>query len=124
MASAHEVRDFIAQLTTCIEFGSKAEFRRTAKNIQGLATLNLTEAEAIQLVCRFTSDNYCGGPEPDADEDGKKVWKFGFDMSGVEVYVKIRLDASAKRRAFLRPVIRSFHPAEHPLHYPLRRSAP
>lgn len=54
---------------------------------------------------------------PDQDEDGKEIWVFGCVEEGTEVYVKLRLDPD---KPFSRPVVRSFHPPEHPLVYPLK----
>jgi hypothetical protein len=115
MATAAEVQAFLDQFRVCIDFGAKVQFRPTPKNIQGLVTLNMTQAQAIVRVCHLTPHDYCGGPESDRDEDGREVWFFGCVEAGVEVYVKLRLDPS---KPFSKPVIRSFHPAEHPLSYP------
>jgi len=118
MATAGDVQDFLNQFRTCVEFGSRVEFRQTPKNIQGLVTLNLTQAEAIRRVCSLQCSDYCCGPQPDIDEDGKEIWVFGCVENNIEVYIKLRLDPRKKR--FARPVVRSFHPAEHLLDYPLK----
>jgi hypothetical protein len=120
MATAAEVQAFLDQFRLCVGFGAKVQFRPTPKNIDGLATLNMTEAQAIDQACHLAIEDYCGGPEPDRDEDNREVWIFGYMESGTEVYIKLRLDPN---KPFSRPVIRSFHPAEHPLCYPLRRKA-
>jgi len=117
MATKREVEEFLGQFRLCIEYGSKARFRQTPKNIQGLAALNMTQTQATECVCRLRSENYCNGPEVDRDEDGKEVWVFGWIERGVEIYIKIRLDPN---KPFSTPVIRSFHPAEHSLSYPLK----
>jgi hypothetical protein len=119
MATVGEVKDFLAQFRICVQFGAKVHFRQTTKNIQGLAKLNMTEAQAKQRVCQLEFTDYCGGPEADRDEDGKEIWLFGCAENATEVYIKIRLDPS-RNRSFSTPVIRSFHPAEHPLCYPLK----
>jgi hypothetical protein len=121
MASATEVQDFLDQFRTCIQFGAKVRFRQTPKNIQGLLTLNMTQAQAIDCVCLLTRDDYCSGPEADRDEDGKEIWIFGCVENGIEVYIKLRLDPN---KPFSTPVIRSFHPAEYPLSYPLKGGGP
>ena len=46
MATGGEVQAFLDQFRLCVEFGSKIDFRQTPKNIQGLVTLNMTEAQA------------------------------------------------------------------------------
>ena len=117
MATAREVQAFLDEFRTCVEFGSQVQFRPTPKNIQGLITLNMTQAQAIASVCALRCEDYSCGPEGDRDEDGKEIWIFGCQENGVEVYVKLRLDP---KRSFSRPVIRSFHPAEYPLDYPLK----
>jgi hypothetical protein len=118
MATAQEVESFLQELRVCVDFGTPVQFRRTPKNVQGLIDLNMTEAQAIHRIKQLTPFDYCLGPEPDSDEDGKEIWVFGCVEGGVEVYVKLRLDTA---RPFSRPVVRSFHPAEHPLAYPHKK---
>ncbi|HZL33790.1 MAG TPA: hypothetical protein VFC78_00685 [Tepidisphaeraceae bacterium] len=117
MATAQEVQAFLDQFRLCVEFGATVNFRQTAKNIQGLATLNMTQTQAAERVCALRPTRYCKGPEPDRDQDGKEIWVFGCEENEVEVYVKLRLDTG---KPFSRPVIRSFHPAEHPMSYPFK----
>jgi hypothetical protein len=81
----------------------------------------MTEAQAIERVCSLGARDYCRGPEADRDGDGKEIWVFGCVENSIEVYIKLRLD---ERKPFSRPVIRSFHPAEHPLSYPLKGGSP
>jgi hypothetical protein len=118
MATAEEVESFLQSFKVCIEFGAKVRFRRTPKNVQGLVDLDMTEAQAIERIAKLTAVDYCIGPEPDRDEDGKEVWIFGCWECGVEVYIKLRLDPATP---FSHPVVRSFHPAEWPLAYPHRK---
>lgn len=113
MSSAQEVQTFLDQFRVCVEFGSKVQFRQTPKNIQGLVTLNMTQAQAVERACGLSSGDYCTGPEVDRDEDGKEIWVFGCVEGGVEVYIKLRLDPA---KPFSRPVIRSFHPARSSTH--------
>jgi hypothetical protein len=117
MATAQEVQALLDQFRICRDFGSKVIFRQTAKNIQGLLTLNMTQAQAIERAVALVADDYSSGPEKDRDEDGKEVWIFGCLENNVEVYIKLRLDP---RSPFAVPVIRSFHPAQYPLAYPLK----
>jgi hypothetical protein len=121
MATEGDVRAFLEQFRICIDFGAIVRFRRTPKNIQGLVTLNMTEAQAIARVSCLTHADYCKGPEADRDEDGKEIWVFGCVEDGAEVYIKLRLDPNSP---FSTPVVRSFHPAEHPLSYPLKGGGP
>lgn len=118
MATSHEVESFLQQFSICVEFGTKVEFRRTPKNVQGLIDLNMTEAQAVGRVLKLSACDYCRGPEPDCDEDGKEIWVFGCLEAGLEIYIKLRLDPA---KPFSRPVIRSFHPAEHRLAFPHKK---
>ncbi len=117
MATSGEVQAFLDQFRICVEFGSKVEFRPTPKNIQGLIWLNMTVEQAIRRVCSLTYRDYVVGPENDRDEDNGEVWVFGCFEGACEVYIKLRLDP---KKPFSRPVVRSFHPAEHALSYPLK----
>jgi len=64
-------------------------------------------------------EDYSSGPHPDDTDSAKEVWVFGYDLDGVEVYIKLRLvQISAIRMP--RGLVWSFHRAEHPMKYAMR----
>lgn len=118
MASRPEAREFLASFKLAIEFdrwGFKARYRTE----QDLISLSLTRRQAADIICCLTPDNYCRGPEPDDTDSAKDVWVFGYDHEGTEVYIKLRLNPTP-RNQMPRGTVWSFHPAEHPMRYPLR----
>ncbi|MCP9861402.1 hypothetical protein [Cyanobium sp. Cruz-8H5] len=119
MASRQEVEQFLEAFQTAHQFGRPVKVNSRPKDVQGRADLNMTTDQAVQAVLHLTADNYSKGPERDLDEDDKEIWVFGYVEGHVEVYVKLRLDP---HKPFSFPVVRSFHPAERPLKYPLKRS--
>lgn len=117
MATRVEVEAFLEQFRLCNSFGSAIRFRATPKNIRDLAKLNMTQAQAADAILRLTFENYSKGPEEDYDDEGKAIWVFGYFEGEKEVYIKLRLDPN---HPFSKPLVRSFHLAEHPLAYPLK----
>ena len=118
MATVQEIEAFLGEFCTACRFGAKVQFRQTPKNIRGLVTLNMTQAQATEQVLALKVESYSSGPEADRDEDGKEIWVFGYVEDSIEVYIKLRLD---QNKPFCRPVVRSFHPVEHPLSYPHKK---
>jgi hypothetical protein len=118
--SRRQADAFLEQFRVCVTFGPPRGpyFSQSPKNIQALADFNLTQQAATAIICSLTAENYCRGPEADIDTAGKEIWIFGCVVKKTEFYVKLRLDAGKDNS---RPVVRSFHPAEHPLEYPFRQ---
>lgn len=115
-----DVEAFLEEFRTCVRFGGarRLHYSQSPKNIQALVDFNLTEQSAVEMLCSFNASNYCKGPEADVDTAGKEVWIFGCTLDNTEFYAKLRIDAGKESS---RPVVRSFHPAEHPLTYPFRQ---
>lgn len=90
------------------------------KNTHILATLGITPMTRDEVILGLTPEDYYQGPAPNDLTGQGDVWMFGKRINGTEVYIKIyinRLPDSAN-------VCISFHPAEHPLTYPLKNPTP
>jgi len=81
------------------------------KNRDALLELGLTKRQREELILSLTPDDYCVGPLREKKGAGH-VWIFGRVEEGREIYIKLRVTHM--------PICLSFHPAEHPLQYPLR----
>ena len=89
------------------------------KNNQALADFGLMPRHRRDEIMALTVDNYCEGPDADADDPAQQVCVFGTTVGQREVYIKLTLKPLV--RGFLAKCL-SFHPAEHQLSYPLGKS--
>lgn len=60
------------------------------------------------------------GPDPDDFKPDRKLWVFGFESRGTEVYIKVALHPDPRRKMVVNALIWSFHIADYPMRYPLR----
>jgi len=113
------VAEFLNQFRVAIDYGRKALHGRE-KNTQGLIDLGINERQAWEIVKQLSPDGYCAGPIPDDTDESKDVWIFGREVSGTLAYIKLRLAPVPGKRHVNHALIWAFHPAEHPMSYPLR----
>ena len=85
------------------------------KNTQAIAELGITRNERIKVLEDLTAMDYSEGPMKDWD-NGPELWVFGKELKHRELYIKVTLGI-LKTGAV---VCISFHPAEHPMKFPLR----
>lgn len=121
MATQEEASYFLTSFKLAIEYG-RCQFVGRPRTDQDLSDLNMNRKEAFETICSLTPDNYSSGPLPDDTDPDKDLWVFGCDHEGFEVYVKLRLHPTP-RGQMPRGAVWSFHKAEHPMRYPLRRGA-
>lgn len=85
------------------------------ENLEALAELGLTKKDREQIILSLTPQNFCKGPEADLDPSaGGYVWIFGHSYSGIEIYIKIKIDENVNPN--LAKCI-SFHRATSPMCY-------
>jgi len=120
MTIRQDIADFLLDFKSALR-GGLYSFVERQRNIQGLIDLGLTEpGDAVPLLLSLTPDDYCSGPEPDSDRPDEEVWVFGVEVEGTEAYVKVKRIDDPRSGIGCRALILSFHPAEHPLDYPLK----
>lgn len=61
------------------------------KNLQTLATLEITPIYRKQVVLKIESEDYVEGPIVDTLNKMGEMWVFGKNVKGQEVYIKIML---------------------------------
>lgn len=88
------------------------------KNNQALADLEFTPYQRRNLVLALTVENYSEGPFVDHQDPNQRVWIFGAEAGGREVYVKLALKEGS---GLFRAKCLSFHAAEQGLVYPFAR---
>lgn len=122
MATELEVSNFIGRFRTAVQLRGKAQWK-SEKNRQSLLDLRQTERSATEIIIRELGPaNYVKGPEPDDTEPARDVWVFGCVVKGTETYIKIRLDEKPGKASV--PLVWSFHKAQWPLSYPLKKPTP
>lgn len=85
------------------------------KNRQTMIDLELTGAAIEKIMDQLIVEDYSEGP---LDEDwygGKKMWVFGKQVKGDEIYIKITLGGPQSQTICI-----SFHLSEYPMHYPFK----
>jgi hypothetical protein len=119
MATRDEVVSFLSLFKGCIIL-DRYVVKDREKNRQGLIDLGITPDQRREVLLGLTPEDYHAGPKPDDTDDTKEVWEFGRDVEGVEVYIKLRVVQNPRKKTVHHATVWSFHPAEHPMKYPLR----
>lgn len=92
-------------------------FLNRDKNIQGYLDLEITPVKREEYILKLTADDYCEGPNKDNYKPGASpYWVFGMGIKGQEVYIKLSKGVENRQALCM-----SFHVAEHPMSYPLKR---
>ena len=119
MATRDEVVSFLRLFKGCLML-DRMEVKNKEKNRQGLIDLGITPDQRREVLLGLTPEDYHAGPKPDDTDDTKEVWEFGRNVEGVEVYIKLRVVPDPRKKGVYHATVWSFHPAEHPIKYPLR----
>jgi hypothetical protein len=119
MANKAEIEEFLRALKEKIKIFDIV-FRPRDKNTETLAELDILPIDRIQYLMNLTADDYYSGPNKDTYDFRKPdYYEFGIQVKRKEVYIKISLGLPNK------PVdCMSFHIAERPITYPLKKKQP
>ena len=120
MVSRQAVVDFLSLFKGAVMLGN-LHVKNREKNTQGLLDLGLSAEERKEVILGLVPDDYMAGPKPDDTDPQKEVWEFGKNLEGTEVYIKLRVAQDTRKRNVYHATVWSFHPAEFPTQYPLRR---
>jgi hypothetical protein len=85
------------------------------KNAQTLAELELRPMDRDKVLEKLKVDDYSEGPKPEM-QGLADMWVFGKQVKGQEIYIKITLGFQGQQVLCI-----SFHIAEYPMNYPLKR---
>lgn len=86
------------------------------KNQNSLVELGITPNQRMEVIMNLSCYDYSEGPIVDALNNQGEMWVFGKDVRGNEIYIKITLGKPNTHTICI-----SFHKAEHPMSYPLKR---
>lgn len=111
MVSRRKVVEFLRAFREQTERLGGVYVTNRIKNRNALTELELTKVQREEIILSLTPEDYCEGPTPDIQGAGN-VWIFGKIEEGRSIYIKLKVTHA--------PICLSFHPAEHPLNYPLK----
>ena len=112
MATKEQVEDFLKRLKEKIKVFDIIFRDDRGKNLQTLATLEITPTYRKQVILNIEPEDYSEGPIVDTLNKMGEMWVFGKDVKGQEVYIKITLGQPNNSTICI-----SFHIAEHPMSY-------
>ena len=115
MATKEQVEDFLKRLKEKIKVFDIIFRDDRGKNLQTLATLEITPTYRKKVILNIEPEEYSEGPIVDTLNKMGEMWVFGKDVKGHEVYIKITLGQPNNSTICI-----SFHIAEHPMTYPLK----
>ncbi|MCK9310854.1 MAG: toxin [Bacteroidales bacterium] len=116
MADRHEVESFLNELKTKINIFGIVYLDDRKKNAQTLFSLEISPIRRTEFIQELKAKDYSSGPIDEKMRGFSDMWVFGITVKSVEVYVKICLGLTN-----ISAVCISFHIAEHPLNYPLKK---
>ncbi len=120
MTARGDASYFLQQVEIAIDC-KQCQFVPRGRTDQDLARLNITRAQAFEVIKGLSPDHYVKGPEPDDHDASKEIWVFGCEVNDTEVYIKLRL-ITVGGRGMPRAAVYSFHEADFEMKYPLRGS--
>ena len=115
MATKEQVEDFLKRLKEKIKVFDIIFRDDRGKNLQTLATLEITPTYRKKVILNIEPEDYSEGPIVDTLNKMGEMWVFGKDVKGHEVYIKITLGQPNNSTICI-----SFHLAEHPMNYPFK----
>lgn len=115
MITKEQVEDFLKSLKEKIKVFDIIFRDDRGKNLQTLATLEITPTYRKEVVLSIESEDYVEGPIVDTLNKMGEMWVFGRNVKKQEVYIKIM-----PGRPNSSTICISFHIAEHPLNYPFK----
>ena len=115
MATKEQVEDFLKRLKEKIKVFDIIFRDDRGKNLQTLATLEITPTYRKKVILNIEPEDYSEGPIVDTLNKMGEMWVFGKDVKGHEVYIKITLGLPNSSTICI-----SFHIAEQPMTYPLK----
>ena len=115
MATKEQVEAFLKRLKEKIQIFDIIFRDDRGKNLQTLATLEISPLYRKQVILDIEPDDYSEGPIIDTLNKVGEMWVFGKDVKGHEVYLKITLGYPNSSTICI-----SFHIAEHQMNYPFK----
>lgn len=116
MATKEQVEDFLKRFKEKIKVFDIFFRDDRGKNLQTLASLEISPTYRKQVVLNLETEDYSDGPIVDTLNKMGEMWIFGKDIKGEEVYIKITLGKPNNSTICI-----SFHIVEYKMSYPLKK---
>jgi hypothetical protein len=116
MSNKHEVESFLNELKIKINVFGIVYLDDRKKNAQTLFLLEISPIRRTEYIRKLKVEDYSSGPVDEKMRGFSDMWIFGILVKSVEVYVKVCLGITNNSAVCI-----SFHIAEHPLNYPLKK---
>lgn len=116
MSNLSEVNSFLNLMRVKMRIWQIRFLDERGKNFEAIGHLEIRPVQRQKIIEELIPEDYSEGPIIDKMNGWGEMWIFGKWFNKIEVYIKITLGSEKD------PVICiSFHPAEHPMNYPLKK---
>ena len=116
MTTAEEVNSFLKDFKTKLGIWGIVFRDDRGKNVQTLLTLEIEPIAREKILKELQVTDYCQGPTKETLYGGSDLWVFGRLVKKQEIYIKISMGIAGAQVICI-----SFHIAEHPMNYPLKK---
>lgn len=116
MSTKAIVKSFLQELKQIIKTWDIFFVNRPKNSVQDLADLGITANSRKEIIAQLEIEDYCEGPLPETQFNGKELWVFGKIIKKQEVYIKLTISSATNNAICI-----SFHKAEHPMEFPFKQ---
>jgi len=110
MSDRASVKLFLQELKQVIKIWPIFFVNRPQNSVQDLADLNITANSRRDIIAQLDIEDYCLGPEPETQYNGRELWVFGKIIKNQEIYIKLTIIKDTGKAICI-----SFHKAVHPM---------
>ena len=116
MADKSIIKSFLQELKAIIKSLGIVFSNRPKNSIQNLAGLSITAKMREEIILNLEAEDYSEGPLEETQQGGTEMWIFGKVIKGQQVYIKLTISKMTGGAVCI-----SFHKAEHPMEFPLKK---
>jgi hypothetical protein len=116
MVSKYEAESYLKRLKEKIKIFGIYFLDERGKNQQTLLDLEISPDKRKDVINSLEAEDYSEGPLKEKMRGILPMWVFGKEVRKREVYIKISLGIENNSAVCI-----SFHIAEHPMNYPLKK---
>lgn len=116
MATFEEVKKFLEDFRIKLGIGGVVFRDDRSKNAQTLLILDIMPIHRKKILKEMQAIDYSEGRKRENLNGGADMWAFGKMIKAIEVYIKITLGFAG-----MQVICISFHIAEYPMKYPLKK---
>ena len=122
MSIESKVGSFLKELKELIRIWDVFFVNRPKNSAQHLADLGITANKRTEIITSLEVVDYSEGPLEETQFNGTEMWVFGKVIKKNEIYIKLTISKdTSKSKDTIKVICISFHKAEHPMNYPLKK---